>query len=1333
MTTDYIGTIAVPQATPIGTFPIVSDFGYGLSHQPKVAIHQFGSANAKIEQRFLLENGARHFTVRRSRMRESDRQALRNFWENSYGPYGAFAYNAPNDDGHGATPTVCRFENEPLSWEFLSDAISSVGVTLVEIPSSASTYALNSEVTRFPSDALKTALLDQVQTIIPLICIQPLQSGYPAIYVSDRRCTIGSQLYLPRLLEFDGISQGIGNESDQAQFSFGNADRVMTALVNAVDLFRASISFSLFHVDSGIQIDLWKGEIVDWTLDSGPAFQVTAADGMYELNLPYPTRKISRTCWKCFSDGLNCPFSTKSTGMDTIHFPTGDPTQCDKSYDGPNGCLAHGMKHYFGGIIAEPQGVSIKDNSTGFMGFGRSTITATSIVNDSVYDQVIPEIYTDNEEWTDSNGNIRSGMPVNCKICEGRDESDFYEALGIVGEGPLTLGPLVENIGGVNTSQYQLDGQYNHGFPGTYGFRPYNGTDPAGEYDFFSLDAGVNPWGQLPDWRVVSYLLSVYKDNFAAGTSFVVIRRKDQSGIQLSTPDQHQMQANVLIGLTGWVWSAPGERGYGMLTNPIWIVINMMLKALGLRNADAGTAEQYFDVNAAIAAAAVCQNAVTPLIGTATTETQFQFRGILQDQKPLRDWIQEVLMNCLGYYSFEFGKLKLGIRDNSSAIESFTIGNILFKSLSLSPNKPAFNHLTANFADREFAFAANNVVIYDQDNATLMGNASGPLFTKSEMNLAGTCTKSQAARIITTRLREELGGINAAQWTAARRLSFKTTILSLNVEPGMVCSMTHPDMPAGVCNGVPTPNYGEFRVQSWKLNKDYSIEIQGRTTVDEMYDFTVGPKPADVIAGPVPTEPPLTSGVPEELWTAGLISSGRIIFGCMAEKWGATIDQAEFRATLVPAGQSVNSVDLRTVEEGGTFAANGTTNLIVAGLFANWEGVHYQVFYGSNTGRWYFAFRLHNTTGGWSVWSDGNNAPQFVTDYVDTDGDSFSDTGPPADWTVGIQPGPQSGTAIAVASRPAANGKRLWFGCFQVKDSTTGNWRAVDANAGAAVTRYDGSAIDHTYDPEAGTITKASGDFGDAATYGGLMIVDVRQGEFDAKYTRWGAISPAQIGGAVIGGCIGLDPAFAPGIDGKYTGLRLKIVRPPWEWDTEGYFAQAGYQAKEYWDNATRGDLDSPAFKSDPFVIPAGVGFADLQARVWFGTDYSFSDDGIYSPSPSSNAPSTPTYVTYLADAATVDIDCGLGPLFYLLLTGDHALGSFTNMRDGQIIGLILQQDSVGNRHFALGSGVRFGSTIQASDYVLSTAAGARDYLILIYDGQDGIFDAVSYTAGYAP
>jgi hypothetical protein len=282
--------------------------------------------------------------------------------------------------------------------------------------------------------------------MIPLVKIQPLQADYPAIFVSDRRCTVGEQLYLARLLDFDGISQSIGNESDEARFTFGNADRVMRELANDVDLFRASIEFSLYHVGTGIKLDLWKGDIVHWSLDSGPEFSVTAADGLYELNLPCPTRRISRTCCKDF-DGPACPYSTQGTG--------GNPAFCDKGFDTPDGCAVHGMADFFGGIIAKPQAVRIKDNSTGTWGFGRSTITSVSLVADSIYDQVVPEVYTD------------SNFPVNCKLAAGREESDFYNALGIVGEGPL----------GAFGSGHTLDNQPNHG-PGALGLRTSLGNDP---------------------------------------------------------------------------------------------------------------------------------------------------------------------------------------------------------------------------------------------------------------------------------------------------------------------------------------------------------------------------------------------------------------------------------------------------------------------------------------------------------------------------------------------------------------------------------------------------------------------------------------------------------------------------------------------------------------------------------------------------------------------------------------------------------------------------------------------------------------------------------------
>ncbi|QOY88176.1 phage tail protein [Paludibaculum fermentans] len=847
---DFIGSIAVPEIAPSGVFPIVSDLPHGRAQRRQVVVHQFGTGNAKIEQRFLLGAGARSFIVRRAWLRDSDRLALRNFWESKYGPYGAFTYNAPHDDGTGTTACTCRFANEPLSWEMVADWACTVGVTLVEIPASNPTYPLSSTVTRFPPQALQDALLSQVQQVIPLIRIQPLQSGYPAIYVSDRRCTIGSQLYLPRLVDFDGISQAMGNEADDAAFTFGNADRVMRDLANDVDLFRASIEFSLYHVGAGIKLDLWRGDIVNWSLDAGPEFKVTAADGLYELNLPYPTRKISRTCWKPFNSQA-CPYASAGA-LDLVHFPTSDAAKCDKGYETDNGCLAHGMKRYYGGLIAEPQGVRIKDNSTGVWGFGRSSLTSVSLIADSIYDQVVPEIYTDGE------------MPVNCKVAAGRDESDFYEAMGIVGEGPLgAFTPAhyedLDNDGTAETFVGStLDGQAHHGYPtNNYGLRQCLGADPAGATDFFSLDQSGNTTGG--DWRKVFSGNSTYKDSFAAGTAFVVIRRSDAKGLQLSKPGDHAMIANVQSGMSGWVWTSLGVRVYGPpLTNPVWIAINMLFRARGLRLGAGATtqqldlAESLFDVQAAIDAAAICDKSVTALVGPGS-ETQFKFRGVLQEEKPLRDWLQEALMNGLGYYTFAFGKLKLGIRENSSAAEAFTVGNILFNSLQLAPLKPSFNHLTANFADQDYQFVNNSVTVYDIDYASQIGGAAGPLFLKSNVNLSGTASKSQAARIISVRLREELGGTSPAEWKAARQLSFRTTVLALNTEPGTVCSMTHPDMPG---------SSGEFRVTSWRLNKDYSIDIQGRTTTDSMYDLVAGPKPADVVASPVPQEVLIDTGVP---------------------------------------------------------------------------------------------------------------------------------------------------------------------------------------------------------------------------------------------------------------------------------------------------------------------------------------------------------------------------------------------------------------------------------------------------------------------------------------
>ena len=376
------------------------------------------------------------------------------------------------------------------------------------------------------------------------------------------------------------------------------------------------------------------------------------------------------------NDGVACPFATSGsleTGTSTSGTPfAADAGSCDYYFDSTNGCEAHGMSKYFGGHPAEPQGVVIKDNSTGLWGIGRSTVTATSIISDTVWGNALQEI------WCNDDGDPGKAFWVNCMIAAGRDESDYYDALGIVGAGPIGeyTGMLVyQNADGYRyIIAPMLDGQTPQGFQvngaltvtrnePSMGLREVAGNDPVNPAtDSFSLGNGTpQVWGP----------------QMAAGTAFVEIRRTDAAGIQPTTTDQHQMQVPISQGLTGWTWDQSGNRGaVAGLTNPYWIAVNSFLRCLGLFNADSSTQLAQFLLSSLIVGdgsgtAEIADSSVMPIVGTGT-EKQFRFQGVLAQQKPFRDWLTEIVACGLGYYTWEFGKLKLGVRINASAVEAFT-------------------------------------------------------------------------------------------------------------------------------------------------------------------------------------------------------------------------------------------------------------------------------------------------------------------------------------------------------------------------------------------------------------------------------------------------------------------------------------------------------------------------------------------------------------------------------------------------------------------------------------------------------------------------------------
>jgi hypothetical protein len=346
---------------------------------------------------------------------------------------------------------------------------------------------------------------------------------------------------------------------------------------------------------------------------------------------------------------------------------------------------------------------------------------------------------------------------------------------------------------------------------------------------------------------------------YAAGTAACEIRIVKSTTIQPSTPDQHQMTVPIDYGMWGWTWDQNGNRSaLKGLVNPFWIAVNMLLRAMGLygdpstgSNPAGGSGPASADQLATFVlpslvigdgsgAAEIAAAQVAAILGSGN-ETQFQFQGVISSQKPFRDWLSQVLDCCLGFYTWEFGKLKLGCRINASAGDAYTTANMLFQSLRLTPVQAAFEHMVMSFADVAYQFQANTAEYCDKSHAAYYGRAGSPLTT--QRHSAGISTLSQALRIAATLVREEIGGVNPTEWRNARAATWGTTLLGLGNEVGQVVSITHSDVPGGT---------GNFRIQRWSLKKDWSVQIEGQTVTPSMYDLDVGPKPMDVVPAPLP-------------------------------------------------------------------------------------------------------------------------------------------------------------------------------------------------------------------------------------------------------------------------------------------------------------------------------------------------------------------------------------------------------------------------------------------------------------------------------------------------
>lgn len=385
----------------------------------------------------------------------------------------------------------------------------------------------------------------------------------------------------------------------------------------------------------------------------------------------------------------------------------------------------------------------------------------------------------------------------------------------------------------------------------------------------------------------------------------------------------------------------------------------------------------------------------------------------------------------------------------------------------------------------------------------------------------------------------------------------------------------------------------EFIVDSVQhdVTNDGRIDVVTVTCTQALHSPAFRATITDYDAKTIPDE--VEAAVPDDLYCTAMDPMGKMVVGIVAWKYNNTITEAEIRAHYTT--DSPVSVDMRLSGEGGTWTPNGTTRIRVTGLYANKDGVNFP-FNAYDTGRWYYTGRLKNSAG-WSVWSDGNDTPSNVKDWVSTDSviGAGSDAGPPDGSTVRATM--TAGGVVVTASKPATNGGTILAAFAQIRDANVGAWYDLDEEAAdsPADVYYDGSGVDAVYDKTTGTITKASGSFGCSS---GLVLFDVRaDSSWSLDWCQWGYATG--ITGGTIPGCIGFRPLADPDVGStRWEHVRIKIVKPPWEWNTFGYISTLAELV--YWWNPIPYDKTTSIFEFPVIPLPPSMAMGSVVARAFF-------------------------------------------------------------------------------------------------------------------------------------
>ena len=257
-----LGPVPIPVPPSIAqAFPLKPHFGTTEEIVPQNYTHRFHTPGLKSEQRYWRGPGARAFRLRFPGLVCRDYETLRDHWHAARGVYASFDYTDPRSGSvlrvNYGDP-VLRFEHA------YALATGDPGLTLIENLDTKAPVTLNisHEEDGVPTDSFRDALRVSEQQLTPLVAIHT-RDGATHLYLSDRACIVKGSEYLPRLLDWSGLTQATDQNADSASFRFGNADNVWTDLMKTISLQRARVNFSFFHHATGVLFHLWTGTVRD--------------------------------------------------------------------------------------------------------------------------------------------------------------------------------------------------------------------------------------------------------------------------------------------------------------------------------------------------------------------------------------------------------------------------------------------------------------------------------------------------------------------------------------------------------------------------------------------------------------------------------------------------------------------------------------------------------------------------------------------------------------------------------------------------------------------------------------------------------------------------------------------------------------------------------------------------------------------------------------------------------------------------------------------------------------------------------------------------------------